>query len=223
MQQLSPGYGTDQVLREVSRHGHEQRRSRTARTHHGDGARRARLDPLVLGDAVLSDRGQAERHVLHSPDRRGRVGRVRERRSELSDLDRLLLGQRRPKCRRWRSPATRRVPTSCCRPRCRTAIVISDLPGPTGGIMLKSTTGATHHRQRHRHLHPERQGREHRHDRARRHRQQRRAGGDLKEDDDDARIPSSRRRDGDVRAWRTGAADRAEPARARERTADRRR
>ena len=33
--------------------------------------------------------------------------------------------------------------------------------------MLKSTTGATHHRQRHRHLHPERQGREHRHDRAR--------------------------------------------------------
>ena len=32
-------------------------------------------------------------------------------------------------------------------------------PGPTGGIMLKSATGATHHRQRHRHLHPERQGR----------------------------------------------------------------
>ena len=61
------------------------------------------------------------------------------------------------------------------------AVVISDLPGPTGGIMLKSTTGATHHRQRHRHLHPERQGREHGHDRAHGHGQQRRAGGGLKE------------------------------------------
>ena len=35
-----------------------------------------------------------------------------------------------------------RARTSCCRRRCRTRIVISDLPGPTGGIMLKSTTGA---------------------------------------------------------------------------------
>ena len=32
---------------------------------------------------------------------------------------------------------------SCCRRRCRTASSISDLPGPTGGIMLKSATGAT--------------------------------------------------------------------------------
>ena len=30
-----------------------------------------------------------------------------------------------------------------CRPCCRTRSCVSDLPGPTGGIMLKSTTGAT--------------------------------------------------------------------------------
>ena len=50
--------------------------------------------------------------------------------------------------RRRRAAAGARGPaglarTSCCRRRCRTRIVISDLPGPTGGIMLKSTTGAT--------------------------------------------------------------------------------
>ena len=48
-----------------------------------------------------------------------------------------------PKFRRWRWPAIRPVPTSCLQTGLQNTIVISDLPGPTGGIMLKSTTGAT--------------------------------------------------------------------------------
>ena len=53
-------------------------------------------------------------------------------------------------------------------------LTVSDLPGPTGGIMLKSATGAAH-RQRHRHLHSERQRRVDCHDRTNRDRQRRRA------------------------------------------------
>ena len=47
------------------------------------------------------------------------------------------------RCPRWLSPASRPARTSSCRPPRRTRLVISDLPGPTGGIMLKSTTGAS--------------------------------------------------------------------------------
>ena len=76
-------------------------------------------------------------------DRLRRVGRVRAGRSRLSDLEPAASGAAPPRCRRWRCrrrPSSRASP---CRRRCRTALTISDLPGPTGGIMLKSATGAT--------------------------------------------------------------------------------
>ena len=50
---------------------------------------------------------------------------------------------RRRKCRRWPWRATRPVPNIVLQTTLQNSIVISDLPGPTGGIMLKSTTGAT--------------------------------------------------------------------------------
>ena len=42
-----------------------------------------------------------------------------------------------------RADAARRAGDHAADDRCRTASTISDLPGPTGGIMLKSATGAT--------------------------------------------------------------------------------
>ena len=48
-----------------------------------------------------------------------------------------------PKFLSWPLPACPSVRTSCCRRPPQNSIVISDLPGPTGGIMLKSATGAT--------------------------------------------------------------------------------
>ena len=102
-----------------------------------------RPDPVDLGDAVRADRRQADGHVLHVPQ----IGAGVWVEFEQGDPDYPIwtgcFWGTRPRCRRWRSPASRRARTSCSRPRCRTRIVISDLPGPTGGIMLKSTTGAT--------------------------------------------------------------------------------
>ena len=50
---------------------------------------------------------------------------------------RAAAGGSAPRCRRWRSPACPRARTSCSRPPARTTLVISDVPGPTGGIMLR--------------------------------------------------------------------------------------
>ena len=47
-----------------------------------------------------------------------------------------------PTCRCCRASSRPRCPASSCRRTLKNGIVISDLPGPTGGIMLKSTTGA---------------------------------------------------------------------------------
>ena len=51
-------------------------------------------------------------------------------------------GRRPPRCRRWRSPRRPSCRTSSCRPPAQNSLVISDVPGPTGGIMLKASTGA---------------------------------------------------------------------------------
>ena len=71
-----------------------------------------------------------------------RLGRVRAGQSRLSHLGRLLLGKcggsagARP---RDAAAGARHHPADALAER---AHHISDLPGPTGGIMLKSTTGA---------------------------------------------------------------------------------
>ena len=107
-----------------------------------------------------------------------------------------------------------------CHQRCvaDSAMAPVPAPAPTGRAASCSKPDRRDDRgQRHRHLHPQRQGRLDRAGRADRDDQQRRAGGDLT----DARLPPSRRRHGAVRARRTGAAGRAVPARAGQRAARR--
>ena len=58
-------------------------------------------------------------------------------------------------------------------------LLISDVPGPTGGILLQVVDGRAHLRLRHRHHDQQRPGRDDHHDRPAGHHQRRRAGGDL--------------------------------------------
>jgi hypothetical protein len=76
---------------------------------------------------VLSDRGQAAGHYFIPQIGAGVWVEFRERRPEAADLDRLLLRQW-PKCRRWRSPATRRV-SIVLQTSLQNAVIISDLAG----------------------------------------------------------------------------------------------
>ena len=60
-------------------------------------------------------------------------------------MDRRLVGQRgggAGACAR-RRPGNPASPNIVLQTTLQNSIVVSDLPGPTGGIMLKSTTGAT--------------------------------------------------------------------------------
>ena len=78
------------------------------------------------------------------PIGRRRLGRVRAGRPDVPDLGRLPLGRARPTSRR--SPTlgpARSRPNIVLQTAGQNSLVISDLPGPTGGIMLKSATGAT--------------------------------------------------------------------------------
>ena len=95
-----------------------------------------------LGDALPAD-GRHQHRRLHGADDRLRcVDRVRARRSGLSDLGRRLLGQRGGgagaracRCRPGVSGITIQTPL-------KNGIVVSDVPGPTGGILIQTTTGA---------------------------------------------------------------------------------
>ena len=97
------------------------------------------------------------------------------RRSRLSDLGRRLLGQRRPR---------RRLSRTRCRPglagitlqtTLKNGIVISDMPGPTGGILIQTTTGRHDLGQRRRHHHRNGKGAIITHDRTDDRREHRRA------------------------------------------------
>ena len=138
------------------------------------------LIPSHLGDALRPDRRQADGCLPGPADRGGRVGRVRAGRPRLPDLDRLLLRHARPRCPALALAGIPPAPTSCSRRRPRTALVISDLPGPTGGIMLKSTTGATIIVNDTGIYIQNGKGASIVHDRPDRHHQQRRAGGGLR-------------------------------------------
>ena len=88
-----------------------------------------------------------------------RLDPVRERRSGSSGVDRRLvgIGRRGAGARAAGNPAT---PNIVLQTTLQNTIVISDVPGPTGGIMLKSATGAIIIVNDTGIYHPERQGRE---------------------------------------------------------------
>ena len=133
------------VLRQVPRHGGQQHRPACR------WAASRRMVPDVLGvaavelgDAVRAGRGHADGHV-HACRRSAPASG--------SSSSRATPTTRSGPAASGASPAevpalARTVPPGAARhhaadDRCRTASSISDVPGPTGGIMLKSTTGAT--------------------------------------------------------------------------------
>ena len=75
-------------------------------------------------------------------DRLERLGRVRAGRPGLPDLDRLLLGRRAaevPPLALAGPPGLQQVVIQTTG---QDTLLISDTPGPSGGILLKSSTGA---------------------------------------------------------------------------------
>ena len=101
----------------------------------------SRSIPTLVGDAVLPGARHPERGLHRAADRRRGLGRVRAGRPRLPDLGRrLLLAGRRAgdgprRCRRAVSGFTFQTTL-------QNGITISDTPGPTGGILIKTTTGA---------------------------------------------------------------------------------
>ena len=83
------------VLRQVPRHGRQQRRPDADRADPGDRARRLGLDPDLVGDAVPARRRDQHRRLHRAADRLRRLDRVRAGRPGLPDLGRRLLGHGR--------------------------------------------------------------------------------------------------------------------------------
>ena len=98
--------------------------------------------PVDLGDALPAGRGHQHGHLHRTADRRRRVDRVRARRSRLPHLGRRITGAARPKC----PCSSHAVPPGLAgitlQTTLKNGIVISDTPGPTGGILIQTTTGA---------------------------------------------------------------------------------
>ena len=133
----------DEVLRQVPGHGHQQRRSPGPGPADAPRARRPRGRAQQLGAALPAGRGQADGRLRAARDRQHRVGRVRAGQPRLPDLDRRASGGRRRRCRRSPSPPRRGCRTSCCRPPRQNSLLITDTPGPQGGIVLSSPGGST--------------------------------------------------------------------------------
>ncbi len=100
------------------------------------------LVAVELGDALLPVRRQADGRVVPAADRRRRLGGVRAGRPRLPDLERLLVRLARPRCRRSPWPRPPALSNVVLQTHGQNTLMISDMPGPTGGILLKTTTGA---------------------------------------------------------------------------------
>ena len=108
----------------------------------GSGARRRRPDPGHLGNALRADRRHAERHV-----RPAQIGAGVWVEFEQGDPDHPIWigcfwgsGAEVPALARLTPPGMSAITLQT---PLQNGITISDLPGPTGGIMLKSAAGAT--------------------------------------------------------------------------------
>ena len=130
------------LLRQVSRHGRSTTSTRCSGTASRRSSPTSRARALDVGDAVRAGRRQPEQ--ASSPSRRRRRGldRVRAGRSGIPDLGRRLLGQRRRDRRRSRRRRRPRSPHFAFQTTLQNSLTISDVPGPTGGILIKTTTGA---------------------------------------------------------------------------------
>ena len=106
----------------------------------------ARPDPVDWALPCFPIAGKQMGMYVRAADRRRRLGRVRAGRSRLPDLDAAAGAARPPRCRRSRWLAQPPLPNIVLQTAAQNTLLISDLPGPTGGIMLKTPTGAIDHR-----------------------------------------------------------------------------
>ena len=99
---------------------------------------------VELGDAVRADRRQADGRSSRCRRSAPACGSSSSRANPDYPIWAGCYWGTRPRCRRWRCAGNAgRARTSSLQTPLQNGLVISDLPGPTGGIMLKSTTGAT--------------------------------------------------------------------------------
>ena len=121
----------------------------------------------VVGHAVLP--GQPASRTASSPCRRsGRVSGWSSSRATPITRSGWVATTPRPTCRHRRPAVPPGLSGFTFQTTLQNSITISDTPGPTGGILIKTTTGAMTRGQRHRHHHQQRQGRDHPHERAHR-------------------------------------------------------
>ena len=95
--------------------------------------------PVDLGDAVPAVRRDPVRLLRRARRSARRCGSSSSRATRTIRSGPAASGDRRPKCRRWRWPAPPACSRSCSRPSGQNTLMISDMPGPTGGILLKTT------------------------------------------------------------------------------------
>ena len=80
--------------------------------------------------------------VRGAADRRRRSGSSSSRAIPTIRSGPAASGARPPRCRRWRWRLRRRLQTIVLQTIGQNTLMISDVPGPTGGILLKTATGA---------------------------------------------------------------------------------
>ena len=106
-------------------------------------AGRRRPDPDELGDALRAGRRHPERHVHACRRSAPACGSSSSRATPTTRSGSAASGAARPRCRRWRTRRRRACQAITLQTPLQNGLTVSDLPGPTGGIMLKSATGAT--------------------------------------------------------------------------------
>ncbi len=112
-------------------------------TRAGDRPGRDRGGAVELGHALRAG-GRAADGLLHrAADRRGGVGGVRAGRPGLSRSGPAVSGAARPRCRPWRRRSCPGCRALCFQTTAQNGLLISDTPGPTGGLMIQLATGAS--------------------------------------------------------------------------------
>jgi hypothetical protein len=131
-----------EVLREVPSDGSQQRRPDADRPDPGDGPGHDQPDPDNLGDALLSHCGQADGCIPDPPVGSGAWVEFEQGDSDYPTWTGCYYGT----VAEVPALALAGIPDSSnivFQTTAQNALVVSDLPGPTGGIMLKSTTGVS--------------------------------------------------------------------------------
>ena len=138
-----------------------------------------RADPELVGDAVPPGGGHQHRRVHRAPRSAPGCGSSSSRATPTTRSGWAATGARRPRRRPWRKSVPPGVNGVTFQTTLKNGIVVSDVPGPTGGILIQTTTGAMISVSDVGIVISQRQGRDDQHGRPDRRHQRRRADGDL--------------------------------------------